>query len=755
MSETIANYQKIIQILSEPQFRDFVLIYHKEYYSPCEATFVDGPYDGGIDVEVRRQRREEKFQVQVTIQSTGIEKKVMDDVNKAASNLNKYDYLDTLYFFINQPVSYSKQMELRKQAQEKGVSLHIHDSKFLAERVSEYPSLMDFLSGILDIAFPANDSLDSNIQIVYDAVSQQRGIKAIKDELIKAFFLKVLYDKKEATINEISTELDNVFLNVVRHHYYEAMAGKLKGIYIEALPESKPKKYYLLQEAKDYISSIYLSEKTKILELRNRFEEVSKQDGLSLSFDDIYPYVEKLYDDNFNPDAEATSEEIEKHLNEFTFFIKEKCQISKEQAEKASSDFIGVFEINDYAGKQSASKMLLNMFKDNRLEKYLSNKERRILFDTPVLIQYICYLFKDMEDFQYPPYQYVRSLIKSIDDPRLKVQRFTIEGYLKEVVSHLSSAILVGRFLEIPEIRSFGKSKNSFFNFYKEVQSREDVGSIEDYICDVLGIEILPDTRSSLEAVLLQTLRERINMIGIDVTRRYDVDNWMDYKREYDFALVNTSGEKKSNNARINDLNAILYLSYALNDNDNYLVTWDTSFERARAELKKKHLEMNDWYLYSPQQLSGTFSLLNFKINPSFVTGNILSLVEGTLASNTEARSFVDTVSEFLKGSSDSQMKVARNLAKIRTALFKADVSSNGIEDEKPIDDILTDVFDYTIQDDTKYELFVSVMKSDEFIQGMVDILSKHLELIEKGDYNKDALNKMVEDYLSSIDFQE
>lgn len=751
MSEIVSNYQKIIQILSEPQFRDFVLMYHKEYYSPCEATFVDGPYDGGIDVEVRRQRREEKFQVQVTIQATDLEKKVMKDVDKAAANLNNYGYLDTLYFFVNQPISYSKQMELRKQAQEKGISLHLHDSKFLAERVTEYPPLMDYLSSILDIAFPANDNLDSNIQIVYDAVSQQRGIKAVKDELIKVFFLKVLYDKHEATISEISTELDNVFLRVVKHHYYEAMAGKLKGEYIEALPGTSPKRYYLLQEAKDYISSIYLSEKTKILELRNRLEQVSLQNGLSLTFDDIYPYIEKLYDDNFNPDFETSAEEVEKHFNEFTSFIKDKCQITKEQAEKVSSDFVGVFEINDYAGKQSASKMLLNMFKDNRLEKYLSNKERRLLFDTPVLIQYICYLFKDMEDYQYPPYQYVRSLIKTIDDPRLKVLKFTLDGYLKEVVSHMCSAILVGRFLEIPEIRSLGKSKNSFYNFYKEVLSREDVGNIEDYICDVLGVNMLPDTRASLEAVLQHTLRERMKIIGLDVDKRYDVDNWIDYKKEYDFALVNTSGENKSNNARINDLNAILYLSYALSDNDNYLVTWDISFEKARAELKKKHHDMNDWYLYSPQQLAGTFSLLNFKINPSFVTGNILSLVEGTLASNTEAKSFVDTVSEFLKGSSDSQMKVARNLARIRTALFKANVTSSGIEDEKPIDDILTDVFDYTIQDDTKYELFVAVMKSDEFIQGMVDILSKHIELIEKGIYDKDVLNKMVEDYLSSI----
>ena len=752
MSETIVNYQKIIQILSESQFRDFVLMYHKEYYSPCEATFVDGPYDGGIDVEVRRQRSEKKYQVQVTVQSTKLEKKIMEDVDKAATNLNNYDYLDTLYYFVNQPISYSKQMELRKQAQEKGICLHIHDSKFLAERVSEYSSLMNFISGILDVAFPANDSLDSNIQIVYDAVSQQKGIKAIKDELIKVFFLKVLFDKNEATINEISAELDNIFLNVVRHHYYEAMAGKLKGVYIEAKAGTSPKRYYLLPEAKDYISSIYLSEKTNILELRNRLEEVSQQNGLSLTFDDIYPYIEKLYDDNFNPEVDTTAEEVEKHFNEFATFIKEECQITKELAEKASSGFISVFEINDYAGKQSASKILLNMFRDNRLEKYLSNKERRLLFDTPVLIQYICYLFKDMEDYQYPPYQHIRSLIKTIDDPRLKVLKFTLDGYLKEVVSHLSSAILVGRFLEIPEIKSLGKSKNSFYNFYKEVLSREEVGSIEDYICEVLGIDILPDTRVSLETVLQQTLRERMKMIGLEVERRYDIDNWIDYKKEYDFALINTSGEQKSINARINDLNAILYLSYALSDNDNYLVTWDTSFDKARAELKKKHLEMNDWYLYSPQQLAGTFSLLNFKINPSFVTGNILSLVEGTLASNTETKSFVDTVSEFLKGSSDSQMKVARNLARIRTALFKADVTNNGIEDEKPIDDILNDVFDYTIQDDTKYELFVAVMKSDEFIQGMVDILSQHIELIERGSYDKDVLNQRVEEYLSSIE---
>lgn len=755
MSETVANYQKIIQLLSESQFRDFVLLYHKEFYAPCEATFVDGPYDGGIDLEVRKQRRVFKVQTQVTVQATDIEKKIMRDVVKAELNVKSYDYLDTLYFFVNQPVSNSTQMKLRKQANDKGINLQIHDSKFLAERVSEYSSLISFLSDILDVAFSDANGFDPNIQLVYDAVSQQSGIKAVKDELIKTFFLKVLYDKKEATIAEISDELDVVFMNVVRHHYYESMAGKMKGTYIDVIPGSSPKKYYLLQEAKDYIISIYMSEKTKILELKNRFEQVCKDRNLSLTFDSVYPFIEKLYDDNNNLISETSIEEVKKHFQELSSFIKGQCGLQKEQADEIASELLAVFEINDYTGKQSASKLLINLFKDNKIDSYLAKKERRLLFDTPVLIQYICCLFKDIEDYPYMPYQYVRSLIRTIDDLKLNIVRFTLDGYLKEVVAQLSSAILVGRFLEIPEIQTMGKSKNSFYNFYKEVFSREDVGSIDDYISEVLGVDNLPDSRGKLEAILYQTLRELLCIIGLETEGRFETDNWIEYKKEYDIALINTSGEKKSPNARINDLNAILYLSYGLTDNDNYLVTWDTSFEKARSELKKKHFDMHDWYLYSPQQLSGTLSLLNFKINPTYVTGNILSLVEDTIASNIEAKSFVDTFSEFMKGTTDSQMKVAKNFAKIRAELYKAQVTSSGAEDEKPIDDILTDVLEYTVQDDATYELFIEIMKSEEHIQGMVDVLSKHVELLEKGGYDKEVLNKGVEDYLNGFEQEE
>jgi len=755
MSDIVANYQKIIEIMTEPQFRDFVLLYHKVYYAPCEATIVDGPYDGGHDVEIRKLRRVLKYQIQVTVQENNIETKIMSDVRKASLNCEQHDYLDTLYFFVNHPISNSVQMRVRKQAQDEGINLQIQDSKFMAERSSEYSSLKDFLSNILDVALPKSDHVDSKIQIVYDAVSQQSGIKAIKEELIKTFFLKVLYDKGEATVAEISAELDNVFMKVVKHHYYEALAGKLNGVFIEQISETKPKRYTLLPGAKEYISSVYLSEKTKILELRNRYEAVSNENGVSISFDDIYPYIEQLYDDNCNPDNGLSSENVEEHLNQLTNYVKENINVSYGEADKVTAQLLSVFDINDYTGKQSASKLLINLFKDNQLDGYLAQKNRSLLFDTPVLIQYVCYLFKDLDDYRYQPFQNVRTLIKTIEDPRLNVLTFTLEGYFKEMVSHLSSAILIGRYLEIPEIRELGKSKNSFYNFYKEVSSREDVGGMDEFIESVFDIEELPDSRNELEYILDQKLREQLEILGLREERRYEIEHWQEYKKEYDFALLNTSGERKSNTARINDLNAIIYLSYVPHDSDYYLVTWDTTFDKARTELKNKHSDMSDWYLYSPQQLSGTFSLLNFRINPTFITSNIISLIDGSLASNLDAKSFVDTVIEFLQGSSDSKMKVAKNLAKLRKSLFRAEVTGYEADDEKPIDDLLTDVLDYTIKDEQKYEIFVQIMQSEEYVQGIADILAENLVLMERGIYDKETLNKGVEDYLNGFELSQ
>lgn len=248
----------------------------------------------------------------------------------------------------------------------------------MAERASEYTSLRDFLSSILDVALPKSENIDSNIQMVYDAVSQQSGIKAIKEELIKTFFLKVLYDKGEATVAEVSLELDKVFMNVVKHHYYETLAGKMNGVYIEQVPDVKPQKYTLLPKAKDYISSVYLSEKTKILELRNRYEAVSHENGVAIEFDEIYPYIEQLYDDNCNPDNGITSEAVEEHLNQLKSFVKDNIKVGTVEAEKVTARLLSVFEVNDFTGKQSASKLLVNLFKDNQLDGYLAQKNRSL-----------------------------------------------------------------------------------------------------------------------------------------------------------------------------------------------------------------------------------------------------------------------------------------------------------------------------------------------------------------------------------------
>ena len=63
-----------------------------------------------------------------------------------------------------------------------------------------------------------------------------------------------------------------------------------------------------------------------------------------------------------------------------------------------------------------------------------------------------------------------------------------------------------------------------------------------------------------------------------------------------------------------------------------------------------------------------------------------------------------------------------------------------------------TDVLDYTIKDEQKYEIFVHIMQSEAYVQGIADILAKNLVLMEHGNYDKEALNKGVEDYLNGFE---
>ena len=83
----------LINSLKIDNFRILVREINKYKYKTKNVNIVDGPYDGGNDLEIIIDDKDIKKNIQITVQKTGFEKKIFSDLQKAKNNIDKYSYM--------------------------------------------------------------------------------------------------------------------------------------------------------------------------------------------------------------------------------------------------------------------------------------------------------------------------------------------------------------------------------------------------------------------------------------------------------------------------------------------------------------------------------------------------------------------------------------------------------------------------------------------------------------------------------------
>src|SRR5580658_9395308 len=105
MDQLKVELSNLISSLSEENFKQLIKSFSKEYYNAQDVRIIDGPFDGGIDLEIRKNRKVIKRNVQITVQKSKIEGKIRFDLAKARKNAKKFDYLKNLDFYYSQKIS--------------------------------------------------------------------------------------------------------------------------------------------------------------------------------------------------------------------------------------------------------------------------------------------------------------------------------------------------------------------------------------------------------------------------------------------------------------------------------------------------------------------------------------------------------------------------------------------------------------------------------------------------------------------------
>jgi hypothetical protein len=731
--------------------------YAKKKFQTNDVRIVDGPYDGGNDLEIYKNGKDIKRNIQITVQKDRYESKLNSDLQKAKDNVINYSYLRNLQFFISQNIPKDTRNEIELKAElDYDIVLDIFDANLLSQEIEKNEALVSFLYALHGIKDNRDLYFDKNTKIIFDVLTHNINTVEIKKNFINSHIYSFLLSNPESSLQEIVDYICTVFENKIEKDYIEKEINYLR-IKQLIVTNRDTKMISLSPEKENEIQKIYEHVSSEESLLINNLETFIFNEGLSIDFKTLLDYLYKIYQENYNIDIEEVKETTNSFSNPFLksyndligFFTINK--IEEKRAGELANKLLKICGESEFLTKYSTVHLFNNLFSSNKLEKYLDSKQQKIFIDTQILLRLLCVIYPKKG------YSFKDSALNSVNlfyntSKRLNDQLFllTSQDYILEVAIHIANAVKLKRFMDLPFLQKMGTTKNVFYNAYlefSEVGLLDSMTSFTEFLSDLLDIEldnIENETHDNLINTIFNCVIEIIEYLGIEIVNHEFYGNYQSIKREYEIYLANASKER-AYNAIQNDLRTILYLSTQdnhINDQgifeEPYLLTWDSSFYSIRKALlaQKSKLNCSFWYIYSPLKLVDRLSIMNFNLNPEMLSLNIIALTENNFNYSSKKASFIDVISSFFNSEDVSQSKIIQKLAKLNN-----DTKSNNKDEdnakefsendeESPILKILLDLRNHYSSSTAKYNFkdLTSMFENNNFELEIMEILKNSLK---------------------------
>lgn len=741
------EYKNIISTLSENMFRDFVKEYVKAYWKTDEVEITDGPWDGGVDLVFYKNNVPEKRNIQVTVQDK-YETKLMNDVIKSKKNVVMYSYQSSLYFFISKPISHSKKDELNDKAErDYDISLRIYDANKLACDIERYPKVRAFLMSLFSPKLLSKPTFDIKNKVIYDMFTTGSNVANIKYDFINSFIQYYLLENSKKTIDDIQKQVNTQLTdNLSQKTILSQLDYQVKrGI----LVKDNFQRYSLSATTRGEFEKLRETSEILLQSLVLTIQQCLEKYGLHKFTNQVCNKLIELYNAHYNSEIEEISQSRDsKNISEHKVFEDLEGYLKTlpytGEVNTVVKDILLSVSDNVYLNKIAVTTMFTNLFKSNSFEEYFSVFKKNIYLDTQVLLQVICWSFKntDYDDMQYGAVKYLMQQVTSQKD---KVCLLTTREYVEEAVYHLWEAYQLQRLLQIPAITELGPSKNVFFNFYLHLLNigEANYADFTDFLYDLLGDDISVEGMGQNEFVheISGRIEKILEYCGIEViTTRY-YDELRVAQKEYDLHLLDKR-YSKPRRAQNNDLICMLYLSEECNHinpdsnllDEPFFITWDSTFYTFRKKFLNKFKGRSYFYIYTPMKFANRLSVMNLKINTACINYDIISLAENNFKYSNESISFIDTLSSFFRSDDANNWKLGQKLATMRKQQEEdSEISdfSVGRQVYQPVDVVLKNIKDHYNNDvKTSFEIIVKIFEKNEIADMIVDIISRGCEII-------------------------
>lgn len=768
MSSEISN---LINSLSENNFKSFVKEFLKVKYKTADIQIIDGPYDGGNDLEIIKDGIDIKRNIQITVQKANYENKLEKDLIKAKANSTKYNYLANLDFYISQNVSKESRNFLEDNAEvNHQITLKIFDGNYLAQQSENQTKLKELLYSFHGITVPQKPVFDKNTKIVFDVLTHNSDTIEIKKNFISSFIYSFLYTNPNSTADEIFENINPLLNHSLDRQFFDSELNylRLKQFVIS----DKTTKRHVLSTAKNSeIKTLYNHVETEETLLFSRLGDILSSYSVTIEIENLLKILYKIYEENYEIDVE----EVKETNNSFTNSVKKSFEDLKSflAGEKVDDliidslahELIAVCAENEFLNKLSAVHLFTNLFNSDKLEKYLNSKHQEIFVDTQILIRLICVLYPTDFSFKDIALNSVKIFFDTYEKYQGKLKLVTSHDYIEEVTNHLIEALKLKRFLELPYISQLGTSKNVFYNTYLELSKNkyfEKEFSFVEFVAEIVGLEIAEldsENYHSLTNKIKRGFTETFDLMGFNIIYHEQYPNYSKFKKDYEMDLAHSS-KFRSASAINNDLRTILYLSKKeLHINtygqieEPYLVTWDLSFYSIRKKVMDySDVDANFWYIYTPLKLVDRLSVMNLNLNPQSINLNIIALTENNFNYSSKNSSFLDVISSFFNKTDLSKFGIIRKLATLNAQAKEInsvhELKDFTEEEESPILKVLSEIRNHYTTPNSEFDFkdVITIFESESLESEIFNILSEALS--GKKDNMYTALDKLMEDKL-------
>lgn len=727
-----------IKGLSKENFDELVRIFQSSYWQNTEIVYVDGANDGGVDIKVFKDKKEQKKCIQVTVQKQGLSIKLNSDLKKVVDKISKYGYSNIFEFYCSSSVSEEFIEESKKKAlQQYNVVLEIFDAKRLAQlnckEVADY--VYDLHSDV--VLKPQQMNIDRATKTLYDLLANGKDSSDIKNSLVNSIIISIIYEKGPIGISVLKEELEKRLGKKFPDILHSVNTLKSEQRIIKA-PENS--ELLILSDLEYGNVKEILANSTKLeKEFCEAFAKILCRYQITYT-QEILDELKKLYKYHYNNDInDSVPKDDSAYQKVFESFKRYLLNLidNKDNLDLLINEIKNLCSENNYLNKISASESFLSLYKSNQLELYLNQKHKDIYLDTPAFVYLLCdYYGVERNDWDNPFYRSMKSLIRLKESYPEKINLYVTQDYLREVVGEIKKALLFSQFESYPFFKYMGGTGNTLFNYYEYLKKNDlfeddDVLNFHDFIYN-LGLDNTDPNSSGFLRETLDYLDQVAEDYNIQVVSWSPNERYQEFKTLYEKILY-ARNKDKSDTAIRNDVNQVLASLEHDKDTDCYFATWDTTIYLLRDKILSEN-EYNYFNICNPAKLSNKITLENFNIDESALTNDIFAYADRKYDISNRVKSLLELIAPFLKLQGTGHKKLFKKLGRIRKAqieLVGSDIVNEKQEKNLPIEEIVMLLIpnkekakeDQDIMN--KFSIFMSSEENTDYIIKVINQISE------------------------------